>query len=79
MHWGFVRTTDSFYLAPSFDHASGMGCRLRQDEKRNRLDTKDAGYTVEAFAKKAKTAMYKNDKILKTYCLANLCHKHYRE
>ncbi len=75
-NWGFVATT-KFYLAPSFDHASSMGCRVSENEKQKRLNTKDAGYSVEAFANKAKTAMYHNDKILKTYELAELCYKYY--
>lgn len=76
-NWGFVATSTKFYLAPSFDHASSMGCRIGEDEKRKRLNTKDAGYSVEAFAKKARTAMYNDDKILKTYQLAKLCYKHH--
>jgi len=78
-NWGFVRTDTEFYLAPSFDHASSMGCRVSEQEKRQRLNTRDLNYSVEAFAKKAKTAMYYNGKILKTYELAELCCKYYPE
>lgn len=76
-NWGFVATTTKFYLAPSFDHASSMGCRVGENEKKERLKTKDVGYNVEAFARKAKTAMYNDGKILKTYALAELCYKSY--
>ncbi len=78
-NWGFVATTTKFYLAPSFDHASSMGCRVGKNEKQKRLNTNDIGYSVEAFAKKARTAMYNDNKILKTYQLAILCCKHYPE
>lgn len=76
-NWGIVVTDAELCLAPSFDHASSMGCRLSQDEKEKRLHTTDVGYSVKAFAKKAKTAMYHSDKILKTYELAEFCHKNY--
>ena len=79
-NWGFVASSTELSLAPSFDHASSMGCRVGDTEKQERLNTKDTGYNVEAFSSKAKTAMYNNDgKILKTYELSELCHKHYPE
>ncbi|OIR24303.1 HipA domain-containing protein [Bathymodiolus thermophilus thioautotrophic gill symbiont] len=80
-NWGFVALDTKFYLAPSFDHASSMGCRVGDTEKQERLNTKDTGYNVEAFSRKAKTAMYdaNNGKILKTYELSELCCKHYPE
>ncbi len=76
-NWGFVATNTKPYLAPSFDHASSMGCRVGSTEKQERLNTRDTGYSVEAFSSKAKTAMYNNGKILKTYELSELCYKHY--
>lgn len=48
-------------------------------EKQERLNTRDTGYSVEAFSSKAKTAMYNDGKILKTYELSALCYKHYPE
>lgn len=76
-NWGFVASSTGLYLAPSFDHASSMGCRVGDIEKQERLNTKDTGYSVEAFSSKAKTAMYNDGKILKTYELSKLCYKHY--
>lgn len=76
-NWGFLFTNAKLCLAPSFDHASSLGCRITQKEKRERLNTKDKGYSVQAFAKKAKTAMYHKEKLLKTDQLAKLCHEHY--
>jgi hypothetical protein len=78
-NWGFVTTDTELFLAPSFDHASSMGCRDSENKKELRLNTKDLRYSVETFAKKAKTAMYKDSKILKTYELAELCWEDYPE
>ena len=38
------------HLAPTFDHASSLGCHLQDVERERRLQTRDAGYTVEAYA-----------------------------
>lgn len=49
-------------LAPSFDHASGFGCKVKEEkEAKNRLYTKDLNYTVEAFCRRAKTPFYDRD------------------
>lgn len=78
-NWGFIAKNNELYLAPSFDHASSMGCRVGDDEKQQRLETNDRGYCVKAFAKQAKTAMYSDEGKLSTYALATLCYKHYPE
>lgn len=46
------------YLAPTYDHASSMGCLITDDEKMKRLETRDQGYSVEAYARKARSALY---------------------
>ncbi len=45
-------------LAPSFDHASSLACRMAVDERKRRLTTKDSGYSVEGFARKANTPFF---------------------
>ena len=49
-------------LAPTHDHAASLGCILRDDEKRERLTTKDQNRTVEAYvnSSKARSAIYAN-------------------
>jgi hypothetical protein len=45
-------------LAPTFDHASSLGRNESEETMRQRLSTKDAGYTVEAYARRARSAFY---------------------
>ena len=49
------------YLAPTYDHASSLGCHLRDSERQERLSTRDLGRTVEAFANRAASALYLNE------------------
>ena len=50
-------------LAPTHDHAASLGCILIDDEKRERLTTKDKNRTVEAYvnSSKACSAIYANE------------------
>jgi len=45
-------------LAPTFDHASSLGGNLTDEERGERLDTHDAGRTVSAFVRRARSALY---------------------
>ncbi|WP_395095080.1 hypothetical protein [Armatimonas sp.] len=45
-------------LAPTFDHASSLGMLLGDEERRQRLTTKDQGYSVAVYANKATSALY---------------------
>jgi hypothetical protein len=64
-NWGVVldytESAGRLFLAPSFDHASSLACRLTIEEKKERLKTKDVGYSVEGFARKARTPFFSND------------------
>ncbi|MBM4023371.1 MAG: HipA-like protein [Planctomycetes bacterium] len=59
-NWGLLRVPKSsdLSLAPTFDHGAGMGCILTDEERSRRLSTKDAGYRVEAYCQKARSAFY---------------------
>jgi hypothetical protein len=48
----------SIRLAPSFDHASGLACHIKDDEREERLSTKDRGRSIEVFAARARSALY---------------------
>ncbi len=68
-NWGFVFDVKNktIHLAPTYDHASGLGCRVLDKERSERLITNDKYYNIEAFVKKAKSAFYgKGLKHLKT-------------
>lgn len=80
-NWGLiVGLGKKLRLAPSFDHASGFGCKVQEDEAKNRLNTKDKKYTVEAFCIRAKTPFYDRDsKQLNTIEACRVLAKHDRE
>lgn len=60
-NWGVVRTSSGEeHLAPTFDHASSLGCHEVEERRSERLYTRDKNFTVEAFARKARSALYLN-------------------
>lgn len=63
-NWGFIFDVinNSVHLAPTYDHASGLGCRISNKERNERLTTKDKGYSVETFVKRAKTPFFHETK-----------------
>jgi hypothetical protein len=66
-NWGMIFTKDkTYHLAPTFDHAASLGFNLSQEAKRARLDSKDEGYVVENFVKKAKSYIHSDGKRLRT-------------
>jgi hypothetical protein len=42
-------------LAPTFDHASSLGVRLTDDNRKARLTTRDAGHSIAAYAARCRT------------------------
>ncbi len=66
-NWGVVLDYTSAegvdaFLAPSYDHASSLACRLSDDNRQERLVTRDIkGYSVAAYAERATTPFYSND------------------
>lgn len=74
-NWGIIIIDKDVFLAPTFDHASGLGNKEKDSEKKERLSTKDKNFTVKAFVKKAKTPFYhKTDKALSTLEAFQLCY-----
>lgn len=49
-------------LAPSYDHASSLGRELSDDSRARRLSTRDDRATVEAYARKARSAIYRDER-----------------
>jgi len=61
-NWGIVALPDrTVHLAPTFDHASSLGCHLLDDQRVKRLRTGDRNYDVAAFAAKARSALYRDE------------------
>lgn len=56
-NWGVVEGEGCF-LAPTFDHASALGCHLRDEERARRLVSRDRHYTPEAYAGRATSALF---------------------
>lgn len=57
-NWGLISCGEKIFLAPTFDHASSLGCRLSSEEMKKRLITKDNNYSVNYFASRAMTPFY---------------------
>jgi hypothetical protein len=73
-NWGIIIIDKDIFLAPTFDHASGLGNKETDAEKVDRLNSKDKGYQVKAFVRKAKTPFYhKSEKTLTTIEAFRLC------
>ena len=63
-NWAIIENPEASarrHLAPTFDHASSLGCHLRDEVRLKRIHTKDQGFTVEAYAARARSALYRND------------------
>ncbi|MCY4632590.1 MAG: HipA domain-containing protein [bacterium] len=54
-NWAVLRRGELLKLAPSFDHASSLGFLWSDSAREARLATRDRGYTVEAWAEKARS------------------------
>ncbi len=61
-NWGILLDNKSqkYHLAPTYDHASGLGCRVSDEEREKRLSTKDKRYTVGSFVNRPRTPFYDN-------------------
>jgi hypothetical protein len=58
-NWGIVRESGGVVrLAPTFDHASSLGRNESDEMRTERLETRDVGRSVSAYAARAKSALY---------------------
>lgn len=46
------------HLAPTYDHAASLGCHVPDEKKDRRLRTTDQSYSVEFYARKARSLFY---------------------
>lgn len=56
-NWGALKG-DALSLAPTFDHGASMARNISDEERKERLTTKDAGRAVASFAERARSAFY---------------------
>lgn len=55
-NWGCIVTLNGKkHLAPSYDHGAGLGRNESDETRKNRLNTKDKGQSIENYVKKAKS------------------------
>ena len=61
-NWGSVQVSNPGFiiqhLAPTFDHASSLGCHESDEVRLARLATKDSNYGVCAYGRRARSALY---------------------
>lgn len=57
-NWAALWTGTWLTLAPSYDHGASLARNVSDEEKAARLATKDAGYSVAAFARRAKSRLF---------------------
>src|SRR5690606_32854001 len=57
-NWGALRVGEVMHLAPTFDHGASMARNLDDQERKDRLTTKDAGRQVGHFARRARSGFY---------------------
>lgn len=57
-NWAFINLVNKTYLAPTYDHASCLGRNESDQRREERLKTKDAGFSVEAYINKSSSALY---------------------
>lgn len=67
-NWGLIVTGKGrFHLAPSFDHAAGLGRNESDETKLNRLTSIDKGQQVGTYVQRARSYFYLKEKRLKTF------------
>jgi len=61
-NWGAVwRPPDSLSLAPTFDHGAALARQLTDEERAERLTTRDRGRSIAHFATRARSAVYASE------------------
>ena len=57
-NWGILRRDHDVWLAPTFDHGSGLARGITDPEREERLTTKDRNRNLEAYTAKARSAIF---------------------
>ena len=65
-NWGAVLHDRSLRLAPTFDHGASLARNLEDEERKDRLTTRDQNRSVEHFAGRARSGFYSSNKDGKT-------------
>ncbi|MEZ5444107.1 MAG: hypothetical protein R3F15_21805 [Lysobacterales bacterium] len=57
-NWAGMRTAGTTALAPTFDHGAALARNLSDEERAERLNSRDQGRRMPAFARRARSAFY---------------------
>ena len=59
-NWGILLSKDAIHLAPTFDHAASLGAQLEDNERSNRLKSRDPSFQVNAYVQRprVRSALY---------------------
>jgi hypothetical protein len=57
-NWGALRDGDTLSLAPTFDHGASMARNLSDEERYERMTTRDVNRQIGRFARRARSAFY---------------------
>jgi len=58
-NWGALRKNGTLCLAPTFDHGASLARNCTDQEREERMKTRDVRRTLDAFVSKAKSAFFK--------------------
>jgi hypothetical protein len=59
-NWGAIQDGGVLFLAPTYDHGSSLARNLTDEERKDRLQTRDKNRSVEHFAGKARSGFFKS-------------------
>ncbi|MBK9119794.1 MAG: phosphatidylinositol kinase [Phycisphaerales bacterium] len=57
-NWGVLMIDKQLHLAPTFDHGASLARNLTDEERKDRLTTRDRGRQVGAFVRRARSAFF---------------------
>lgn len=57
-NWGVLLMEKALHLAPTFDHGASLARNLTDEERQDRLTTRDLGRSVGRFVRRARSAFY---------------------
>jgi hypothetical protein len=57
-NWALVIREPAIYLAPTYDHASSLGSNETDQNRKDRLTTRDRGRSIERYVERARSAFF---------------------
>jgi hypothetical protein len=57
-NWGVLMIAKQLHLAPTFDHGASLARNVTDEERKDRLTTRDRGRQVGAFVRRARSAFF---------------------